>query len=434
VHIFMRNQKGLSSVEALLILVVITIIGNVGCSRQVAGKSQGAASEASQIEAKQPPQQKGLPEKTDETAEAQEPKIMIPMTAKEPEGFAPAGWKIDVVKRGDLNGDKIDDAAIVMTRPEIIENGALKEESTRFLALAFGDGARFKRTALSDDAVLDIGQGGGQDQFKEIRIERGAVVIVESGGRQGVYWKHTWRYRWQQNRWMLIGRTWSEDGYFRDTNLSTGFVNCTDPDTDDQGGKRKPPKKGDYYELQAITISEAQKIDGLFEAGEWQGYVLKLNAGRQVVRGVQSWKGDSDVSAVLNAVRKGEDLFVRAEVTDDQFSEGDSLRLVNKTGQVIAPKEIKTAPTPKGYNVEARYSMRDLAKLAPEGEGVGQTLERFLSDDPNSPGGVDFSATVEVIDVDAKVERATLSTSLRGSPFHGSISVYGVGVGVLENK
>jgi hypothetical protein len=59
----------LSLVETLLILVIIIIIGNVGWSRQAAAKSQGTASEASQIEAKQTPPQKGLPEKTDETAD-----------------------------------------------------------------------------------------------------------------------------------------------------------------------------------------------------------------------------------------------------------------------------------------------------------------------------------------------------------------------------
>ena len=44
-------------------------MGSVGCSRREASKSQGAASEASQIEAKQTPQQKVLPEKIDETAD-----------------------------------------------------------------------------------------------------------------------------------------------------------------------------------------------------------------------------------------------------------------------------------------------------------------------------------------------------------------------------
>lgn len=65
----MKNQKGLSSVESLLILVIILNMGSVGCSRLGTGKSRGAASEASQIEAKQTPQQKVLPEKTDETAD-----------------------------------------------------------------------------------------------------------------------------------------------------------------------------------------------------------------------------------------------------------------------------------------------------------------------------------------------------------------------------
>jgi hypothetical protein len=64
----MRNPKSLNLVEALLILAVIIIIGNVGCSRREARKSRGAAGEASQIAAKQAPQQKGQPEKTDETA------------------------------------------------------------------------------------------------------------------------------------------------------------------------------------------------------------------------------------------------------------------------------------------------------------------------------------------------------------------------------
>jgi hypothetical protein len=219
-----------------------------------------------------------------------------------------------------------------------------------------------------------------------------------------------------------------------DTNLSTGLAHRIDPNIDDQGNKKKPPTKGDYYELQAITTNEAQKIDGVFDPGEWQGYFLKLNAERQVVRGVKLWKGVSDASAVLNAVRQGENIFIRAEVTDDQFSEGDGLRLINEKGQVIAPKEIKTAPAPKGYNVEARYSMKDLAKLAPEYEGADSTLESFLSRDDSAPEDMGFLATIEIIDVDGAAKGATLSTKLRGSPYNGSIRVYPAGVAVLENN
>jgi len=65
----MRNQKDLSLVETLLILVVIPIIGNVGCSRQTAGKSLVDADKALEPRAKQIQQQSSRPEKTDETAD-----------------------------------------------------------------------------------------------------------------------------------------------------------------------------------------------------------------------------------------------------------------------------------------------------------------------------------------------------------------------------
>ncbi|HEY9434217.1 MAG TPA: hypothetical protein VI260_22375 [Blastocatellia bacterium] len=373
---------------------------------------------------------------------AQEQKITMPMTANAPEDFAPKGWEIDAVEKGDLNGDKIDDAAIVMTKPEVMENDTLKESSKRFLVLAFGDGSQFKRMAFSDEAALDKDEGGAMgDPFQELKIEKGIVIINYYGG-SAWRWGVTQRYRWQQNRWILIGNTYEgfhatepdETSSVTDTNLSTGFVHRTDANIEDENGRKKPPKKGDYYELQAITTNEAQKIDGFFDSGEWQGYVLKLNADKQVVRDVPLWNGISDVSAALNAVRQGEDLFIRAEVIDDQLSEGDGLRLINKKGLVIAPKEIKTAPTPKGYNVEARYSMKDLAKFAPEREGGAMDLEYFLRRDGLDPANIGFFAAVEVIDVDGKTKRATLSTKLRGSPFNGSIRVYQAGVVVLENK
>jgi hypothetical protein len=60
---FMRIQKSLS----LLILVIILIIGSVGCSRQEDGKNPGNAGGASEPGAKQLPQQRG--QKTDETAD-----------------------------------------------------------------------------------------------------------------------------------------------------------------------------------------------------------------------------------------------------------------------------------------------------------------------------------------------------------------------------
>src|SRR5262249_35052547 len=268
---------------------------------------------------------------------AKEQRITIPMTAKDAEGFAPEGWGIELVQHADLNGDKIDDAVVVITKPEVIEHGVVKEVEKRFLVLAFGAGGQLERTALSDDAVLDKDQGGPfGDPFVGVKVENGIIAIEHNGGG-GWRWRVTERYRWQQNRWMLIGKTYGRLINFdldhlersKDTDLSTGLVSRTDTMRHflGLGGKREPgtTKRDDYYELQVIPTGEAQKIDGLFEAGEWQGHVLNLNTRRQVISGVRLWKGVSDVSAALNAVRQGDDLFIRAEITDDRFSAGDSI-------------------------------------------------------------------------------------------------------------
>jgi hypothetical protein len=368
---------------------------------------------------------------------AQEPKIAIPMTAKDEKGFAPDGWEVEVVQKGDLNGDGTDDAAIVMMKPKVTENGETRERTKRILVLAFGAGGRLERTALSDDAVWDGDYEDGTDTFAELRIEKGSVVVEHFGGL-GWRWSYEHHYEWRQNRWMLTGKSYSsfqltapgEQTEGTDTDLETGLVTQTDPSP----SPGKPTRTSEYYELQAIATSEAQKIDGLFESGEWQGYFLKLNAKRQVVRGVQFWKGISDVSATLNAVRQVEDLFIRAEVTDDRFSKGDGLRLVNERGRAIAPKEIKTAPTPKGYNVEARYSMKDLEELAPGYGDANGSLEYFLNEDDPDAMEIGFSAAVEVIDADGAAKRATLSTRLRGGRYNGSIRAYHEGAVVLENK
>jgi hypothetical protein len=69
----MRNQTGFSSAELLLILVVVGIIGSVGCyankARQEAGKSPDNASSASEPGAGQTGQQKSQPAEIDETAD-----------------------------------------------------------------------------------------------------------------------------------------------------------------------------------------------------------------------------------------------------------------------------------------------------------------------------------------------------------------------------
>lgn len=356
--------------------------------------------------------------------------LAIPATAKSAEGFAPKGWEVEVFQEADLNGDNVNDAAIVISE---------KKGDKRILILAFRKGDHLERTAWSDDVVQDRNEGTpvAPDPFGELNIENGVVVIEHYGGGVG-RWTETERYRWQQNKWMLIGTTHTDAPVYdlnmesiTDTNLSTGFVNIRHYEVT---GEKVTPKHGSFYELLVITTNEDQKIDGSFDVNEWQGYVLRLNTRRQVVRGAQLWKGPPDLSVRLNGVRKGEDIFIRGDVTDNQFSHGDAIRLVSYKGKVIPSKESKIVMTDKGYKFEACYSMKEIVRLAAEGEHDERSLKYFLEGHESLGMDCQFPVEIEVIDVDGTAKRAVLSTKVTGSPYKSLIIAYRENVGVLENR
>lgn len=362
----------------------------------------------------------------------------VPKTADKPEDFAPQGWKTETIVKGDLNGDKLDDVALTLTNGEQGYNEETQRSSfiTRVLVLAFqGTDGKFNRSAVSAEAVLDGDEGGVMgDPFQELKIERGAVVIVHYGGSRN-RWGMTNTYRWQQGKWMLIGLNNSsldtldldyEDS--KDTNLSTGLVKAFfSVEINQETGDRKPGKEGSYYELQAIPESVAPKIDGVVGQNEWNGYSVNLNNKRQVYKGQSIWKSATDLSAKLMAVCVGDQIYLLTEVMDNDFSKGDAVRLVNKKGIVIVPKEIKTAKTNQGYVVEARYSILDIARatLGKNSDALKyleETLPNWKTAD--EIGGAAFDASVEVFDVDAGKNRAVMSTRLAGSPYTGSIRTY----------
>ncbi|HEU0186250.1 MAG TPA: hypothetical protein VFS27_13095 [Blastocatellia bacterium] len=378
-------------------------------------------------------------------AQDPKPEIIVPMSAKEPSGFAPKGWEIEALKEGDLNDDKIDDAAIVIRKKMEKQEEGGRPSYERFLVLAFRRDGRLERSALSDAAVLDTEEGGWrEDPFSELTIN-GGVVIIEQRGGGTMQITTTHCYRWQQNRWMLIGFTVTHiygradlyESYERDANLSIGLVETSSSSSNPQTGDDiEPLKEGSHYELLALTTELEQKIDGLFDDQEWPrdryGYVLRLNSRKQIARNARLWKGVSDLSAVLNAVRRGEDIYVRAKVTDNRVSAGDTVRLVNihsKGGRVIAPRESKTVVTDKGYNFEARYSMQDLGEPEPDDESASD-LKSFLNDNPPD---IRFSVVVEVIDVDGAARRASLSTKVKGSSYNSVIRTCNEDVVTLGN-
>ncbi len=127
--------------------------------------------------------------------------------AKDPASLIPAGWHLldnhqHVMAEGDLNKDGIPDVAMVIERAE----GGL--EAPRSLLIAFGTNENtYSLSILAEHVILSAGEGGVfGDPFSGLSIDRGSVVVSDYGG-SSTKWYHTYRFRFQDKDWYLIGAT-----------------------------------------------------------------------------------------------------------------------------------------------------------------------------------------------------------------------------------
>jgi hypothetical protein len=379
--------------------------------------------------------------------ETKRPPLTVPETADTATKFVPRGWRLEAetLKEVDLNGDGRLDAAFVISNGANLNDPNVTKH-VLVLALRGGDG-KLHRSIVNDAAVLDGDEGGVfGDPFQGLSVARGVVEIQHYGGSRD-RWSFTHKYRFQNGQWELIGLqlgntdTLDLEHYDdQDINLSTGLVNAKKRGRDGPDGEiiDTPEIGGSYYELQVSPVERAPTIDGKLAPGEWPGYTVRLNDKSSVYRGRQLWTGANDLSAQLHAVRVGEDLFLCAQVTDNDVTAGDTVRLVNKRGLIIKPHESKTGASGNGYVFEARYSLKDIARfLKTEDKYVVENLEMTL--DPSSvysdSQGFQLPVSVEVVDVDkASVPaRGVLSTRLMGSSFPGAIRIFRKGTLILAS-
>jgi hypothetical protein len=386
------------------------------------------------------------------TAQTGPTSIVVPAVANSAAEFVPVGWRLEVgtLQEVDLNADGKPDAAFVIS----IDTHDADTPAVTFvkhvlvLALREIDG-RLHRSMVSDAAVLDGNEGGVfGDPFESLLVERGALVIMHYGGSRD-RWGYTHRYRYQNGQWTLIGLTLgntdsTDPGHFdqKDINLSTGLVEASEQGEGEtpQGRKiKRSERSGSYFELEAVPVVQAPKIDGRISAGEWPGYTVRLNEKQQVARNAQLWTGADDLSTRIHAVRVGENLYLCAEVTDNEVTAGDTVRLVNNKGLTIKPGESKIEPIDKGYVFEARYSLSEIVKATrPGDEYAGEELQNAINPaaEFGDITGFKLDANVEIVDVDSTAvpkARAVLSTRLTRSPYSGSIRLFHQGTLVLVN-
>ena len=142
-----------------------------------------------------------------------EPRLLaslVPARATTTRAFAPRGWVVEKMARGDLNRDRVLDAAIVLIedKPAKDKDGYATPRS-RALVVAVKDKAGWKRVGFSNELLLGTDGGGAffgvMPAPVEVSIRRGVLVVgMEFGSREVEETTH--RFRLQPPRGvMLIG-------------------------------------------------------------------------------------------------------------------------------------------------------------------------------------------------------------------------------------
>ncbi len=123
----------------------------------------------------------------------------------------PDGWHIlqraegkPEEAEGDLNNDGINDIAIVIEET----NKSIEAAPKRALMVVFGNKDKtYTLSVIAENAILKADEGGVfGDPLEGISIDRGSLLISFYGGSNW-RWYRTYRFRFQDNDWYLIGAT-----------------------------------------------------------------------------------------------------------------------------------------------------------------------------------------------------------------------------------
>ncbi|HEX9997385.1 MAG TPA: hypothetical protein VGB45_09600 [Abditibacterium sp.] len=135
----------------------------------------------------------------------------VPLRADAPMLFAPRGWKIEKQINGDLNRDKISDAALVL-----VENRPAKDAEgiatarNRALVVVLREGKGFRRAGFNNSLLLGTRDGGAFYGVVEtpvsVSIARGVLLVNQDSGSRATYeTTHKFRLDRRTQRFYLIG-------------------------------------------------------------------------------------------------------------------------------------------------------------------------------------------------------------------------------------
>lgn len=154
------------------------------------------------------------------------------------EAFIMPGWKLIRQANGDLNKDGLPDVVGIIEKTEF----KTSEAPPRIMFILFKENDGYRLSIQSGKAILKADEGGiWGDPLQDLLINRGSVVLTFYGGSSS-RWGYTYRFRYQNGGWFLIGATFDTqnintgEGVRNDHNLLTGITISTT--TDEKSGKR----------------------------------------------------------------------------------------------------------------------------------------------------------------------------------------------------
>lgn len=136
--------------------------------------------------------------------------------ARSADGFVPQGWKLEAKVEGDLNRDKLPDAALVLRMDDAKNRVATQwnpdqryDTNPRMLVVAFARrGGGYELAAADHKLIPRLENQNQDDPFDEISIRNGALnvkmhLFMSAGGWQMGGSAYT--FRWQDGAFKLIG-------------------------------------------------------------------------------------------------------------------------------------------------------------------------------------------------------------------------------------
>lgn len=139
----------------------------------------------------------------------------IKTTGAKTADFVPAGWQVTGEAKGDLNGDKIEDAALAVQGADarfITKNEGLGttefDTNPRMLIVLFGTKDGYKLAAQNNSIIAMADYPTMDEPFESIEIARGVLQIklqmFMNAGGWGMS-NHTYKFRFQNAEFALIG-------------------------------------------------------------------------------------------------------------------------------------------------------------------------------------------------------------------------------------